>query len=426
MLFRSRLPLAATLVGLSLLLAVPTAPLPHQWSVAATAYWASTICGYAGAMTLAWLLLLGSRPASRLLTTDYAGGISLHRWLGTWGAVLLFAHPLLVMVGYSEDLAFLVVPDLSTATARAITLGRVALWLVLLVWLTSALLRARLTRRPWKYLHFTSYLAVFFLVFHIPLAGFNFSDRPYTAVYYWTLVALLLVALTARLGGAAGLGKHRFAIASNAEISPGVHELQLRRLGPRPFAPAPGQFVYLQLRPGGEEHPFSVVSWDAEQAVLTVTYRALGPFTRKLAGQTAGTIRVTGPLGSFTNQVDAERTVYVAGGIGITPFVTRLLAENKEREQWLVYCVRSPQHATYAPQLQAALGERYLPLYSEQAPRGDKTELPTAQRILELVPAAPTNRYFLCGPPAMTQALTRGLRAAGVASNRIHTEEFSL
>lgn len=426
MLFRSRLPLAATLVGLSLLLAVPTAPLPHQWSVAATAYWASTICGYAGAMTLAWLLLLGSRPASRLLTTDYAGGINLHRWLGTWGAVLIFAHPLLVMLGYSEDLAFLVVPDLSTATARAITLGRVSLWLILLVWVTSALLRGRMSRRPWKYLHFTAYLAAFFLVFHIPLAGFNFSDRPYAAVYYWILLALLVVAIAARLGGAWGLGKHRFAVVSNKEISPAVHELQLRQLSTRPFAPSPGQFVYLQLRPGGEEHPFSVVSWQPEQALLTVSYRVIGPFTRKLPEIVKGNVRVTGPLGSFTHQADSHRTVYIAGGIGITPFVARLLGENADREQWLVYCVRSPQHATYARQLQSALGERYLPLYSEQAPRGSKTELPTAQRILELVPTAPTNRYFLCGPPAMTEALTRGLREAGVASKQIHTEEFSL
>ncbi|RRD53089.1 hypothetical protein EII12_03080 [Buchananella hordeovulneris] len=426
MLFRSRLWAVAALLGASLLLALPTAPLPHEWSLAATAYWASTICGYAGAMLLAWLLLLGSRPASRLLTTDYAQGIELHRQLGTWGTILIFAHPLLVMVGYSEDLAFLVVPDLSTATARAITLGRVALWLLLLVWFSSAVLRSRMTRRPWKYLHFTAYLALFFLVFHIPLAGFNFADRPYTAVYYWTLLALLLVAVVARLGGALGLGKHRFTITSNTELSPGVHELQLRRLGPRPFTPTPGQFVYLQLRPGGEEHPFSIVAWDAEEALLTVSYRVLGPFTRKLANQSTGTVRVTGPLGSFTHQIDGDRTVYVAGGIGITPFVTRLLTENATREQWLVYCVRSPQHATYAPQLQAALKERYLPLYSEQAPEGVATELPTAQRIMELIPAAPANRYFLCGPPAMTQSLTRGLRAAGVASNRIHTEEFSL
>ena len=46
--------------------------------------------------------------------------------------------------------------------------------------------------------------------------------------------------------------------------------------------------------------------------------------------------------------------------------------------------------------------------------------------LQELVPDAAERDVFLCGPPAMTEAIGRNLRAAGVPRRRVHVERFAL
>jgi ferredoxin-NADP reductase len=48
------------------------------------------------------------------------------------------------------------------------------------------------------------------------------------------------------------------------------------------------------------------------------------------------------------------------------------------------------------------------------------------EHLLELVPDLAERDVYVCGPPAMTQAITRNVRAASVPRRRIHTERFAL
>jgi ferredoxin-NADP reductase len=58
--------------------------------------------------------------------------------------------------------------------------------------------------------------------------------------------------------------------------------------------------------------------------------------------------------------------------------------------------------------------------------RGEGARLLSPEHLRELVPDAPERDVFLCGPPAMTDAIRKNLRAAGVPRKHVHLERFAL
>jgi DMSO/TMAO reductase YedYZ heme-binding membrane subunit len=62
-----------------------------------------------------------------------------------------------------ENILWIFTPSFITETEFHITLGRFALVLTLIVWITSAIVRSKIKWRPWKYIHLLSYPILFFL-----------------------------------------------------------------------------------------------------------------------------------------------------------------------------------------------------------------------------------------------------------------------
>ena len=58
--------------------------------------------------------------------------------------------------------------------------------------------------------------------------------------------------------------------------------------------------------------------------------------------------------------------------------------------------------------------------------RGEGARLLSPEHLRELVPDAEERDVFVCGPTAMTDALRRSLREAGVPRRRVHLERFAL
>ena len=96
---------------------------------------------------------------------------------------------------------------------------------------------------------------------------------------------------------------------------------------------------------------------------LYLTYRVFGEFTDHLSTLKPGkTVFVGGPFGRFTSHIDAEPAapvVYISGGIGITPFVDRIISEHSEREQWLFAANRTHNQ----PYLYRLLRQSSAPLH---------------------------------------------------------------
>ncbi|MGC9311906.1 MAG: ferric reductase-like transmembrane domain-containing protein, partial [Sediminispirochaetaceae bacterium] len=118
----------------------------------------------------------------------------------------------------------------------------------------------------------------------------------------------------------------------------------------------PGQFAFFRFLdrfPGPEEHPFTISA--AENPAVTA--KALGDFTGKLPDVKEGArVRIDGPYGVFTYRAIPRELpmVFIAGGIGITPFLSMLRGMRREhdgRTPLLLWSVRRQSEFIYLDEL---------------------------------------------------------------------------
>ena len=127
----------------------------------------------------------------------------------------------------------------------------------------------------------------------------------------------------------------------------------------RPLSFEPGQFIFLAFGgvDGWQRHPFSVASAPAERR-LEVSVRAVGDYTRDLHDKLKpGTpAKAAGPFGGFDYRGGGQHQIWIAGGIGITPFMSwiRALDESFDRDVAFFYSVARESDALYLDEISAA------------------------------------------------------------------------
>jgi ferredoxin-NADP reductase len=127
--------------------------------------------------------------------------------------------------------------------------------------------------------------------------------------------------------------------------------------------------------------------------------------------------------------------VFVAAGVGITPFMSmlRYMRDRREaRSVLLVYASRSPADVIFGDELKA-IETGDFPLLKvvhvlSNAPASwvGETGRLDADRLARLCGGVEGQAFYLCCPAPMTAPLIRGLRRMGVSPRRIHTDHFSL
>ncbi len=187
----------------------------------------------------------------------------------------------------------------------------------------------------------------------------------------------------------------------------------------------------------GSTRTFSIVSAPAENSVTFATRMRDSAFKRVLKNAPAGTpARLAEPGGEFTlDPADPRPAVFLAGGIGITPFVSmsrHAANERLARPIWLFFSNRRPEDAPFLDELMAL--ERRNPSYRCVATMTDmeKSARPWSgergfvdQAMLQRhLGNLSTAVYYIAGPPAMVEAMQQMLTAAGVGADAVLTDEF--
>lgn len=210
---------------------------------------------------------------------------------------------------------------------------------------------------------------------------------------------------------------------------------------PAGFAFEPGQAVDLVLpaAPDAEalRHTFSLASAPFEDELVIATRMRISTYKRALAAMApGGRAVVEGPSGSLTLDGDRSRgAVFVAGGIGITPFISILRQAAHERSAQrlaLVYSNRRPEDAVFLAELQQL--ERDLRSFRLLATMTDmsrsavqwpgETRLLDAELVTRPAQDMPRPIYYIVGPPGMVEGVRSALAQAGIDDNDIRNEEF--
>ncbi len=264
---------------------------------------------------------------------------------------------------------------------------------------------------------------------NITLLGLSMRDG--MALTQWRRKSFLRPAATlaARLTGSKELARDTLAF---------------RVSRPGSFQFAAGQSVYVTIPDlkeadrKGRLRTFSIASAPQEAELEIATRQTDTRFKRHLAAANTGaTVQIEGPYGDLALHDDANRpAVFLAGGIGVTPFRSMVLdAANRglQHRLFLFYSNRRPEDAAYLAELRELEQKnprfKLIPTFTEGSAslpdgvveHGYINAEMLARHVGDL--AAPI--FYVAGPPAMVLAMEGVLEAAGVDPKSVHAEKFA-
>jgi predicted ferric reductase len=350
---------------------------------------------------------------------------------------LLCIHALLIASGESWGL-------LTRWRVRwPIWAGRLAL-LVLFTHIAVAIFREamRLRYETWRRIHNLGAFLLLGLPFLHSLArGHDFESK--TAKVVWT--SLPLIALSAWFYGRVVrpwfLRRDSYRVVSIACEAPRVWTLTLEPPRNRRLDYAPGQFQFLRPHANSvlaEEHPFSIASSPSPSGRISLTIKECGDFTSTVGRLKSGDLAaIHGPFGRFSHvfHPNGDDLVFVAAGIGITPFMSMLRYMHDQadlRRVLLIYANRGVADIAFCRELESIESSGFPALETihilSQPPvdwAGPTGRLDT-DYLRSLCDGFSDKTFYICCPPLMALALIRGLRKAGVGPERIHADYFGL
>lgn len=367
------------------------------------------------ALLLASLLFMLREPVLTRQLGGWEAMLRAHHHSGVWAYVLLLIHPLALAAGHDDALG-----AWQRLVAPPGRLGWAAL-LLLMLGLGTTFSR-QVSDRRWRPLHGLLGLGVLLGLVHAALLTVHIGLA-------WVTLALALAALAWRLAVVnRGLTAQPYRVTAVAHPADGVVELALQ---PETTAlkVAAGQFVLARFQAQapyggcGEFHPFTVSGGTAEGG-LRVSVKALGRCSGRIQAVPVGAqALLQGPFGEFLPGAAAGPRLWVAGGIGITPFMAALRAQPCRVATTLIYLARTPADAAFLDELQAL--EREEPSFQLLFQAGDSAEL-ALDALLPQVDRLAERQVHVCGPAPLVRALRPRLAKAGVAPGAVQVESFQL
>lgn len=238
------------------------------------------------------------------------------------------------------------------------------------------------------------------------------------------------------------MGTIPMKLRERKEVAKGTMAFLLEKPAGFEFKPGQAMEVKLENPPEtdaeGNSRAFSIASAPHEPYVMFATRMRDTAMKNSLKKIPLGTeLHVDGPWGDLKLHTRATRpAVFLAGGIGITPFRSIVLdaAKNKlPHKLWLFYSNHGPEDAPFLEELERA--EKENPNFKMIATMTDmkkssrswhgKTGFVDKKMLTEAIGDLNAPIYYIAGPGAMLNAMKKMLLEAGVNEDDIRAEEFA-
>jgi predicted ferric reductase len=364
-----------------------------------------------------------------------------HRYMGLFTAGLLLAHPPLMAYG-GAGLGLITSLD----QPWYIWVGRAVLSLLLLQGVVSVWYQALgLTFEQWRRTH--NVLAVLILsgaFVHSSWAAYDMGPVLMRLLWFVLFGLTLFAYVHHKVVKPKRLRRHPYRVVG---VEPETHNVWTIAIAPpegeRIYDYHPGQFHFVTFRRSEdlpvEEHHWTISSSPVRKDFISSTIKESGDFTGTIGKTRVGdTALVEGPFGRFSYILYPEDKdfVFIAGGIGITPFMSMLRHmrdTGKEADVLLLCANRTEQDIVFKSELavmesgpRPRLHVVHILTRPEAGWAGESGHL-DREKLVRLVGQGSEQRaYYVCAPPAMAEMVIRSLRSMGVPYSRIRTERFSL
>ncbi|WP_299198600.1 ferric reductase-like transmembrane domain-containing protein [uncultured Amphritea sp.] len=396
-----------------------------------------------GLLSIAFMsvtMMLATRP--RWLEAPFNGLdqiYRLHKWSGILAVLFALSHWLIEMgddlikalfgrAGRLPEQDFSGFTDMMREAAEAIGEWGVYLvfgMLILTLW-------KRFPYNLWRYAHRAMPLLYLSLVFHtVWLVPLVWWQQPIG----WLMGLLLAGGSVASLLSIKGLiGRSRRVQGTITAISTSAMgiievECQLERQWKGHRA---GQFAFVSFDHSEGAHPFTIASADHGNGQISFQIKGLGDYTRQLGHRLkiGQPVTVEGPYGQFyfkQRQQNATQ-IWIAGGIGVTPFLAWLESlqnqADKSLEAEMHYCIHDSAKDPFVERLQEACnGLSGIQLHIHDSSQGSKL---TAKQLLAEHPETKAMEVWFCGPSSWASSLEKALRESLKAPLSFRQEAFEL
>jgi ferredoxin-NADP reductase len=236
---------------------------------------------------------------------------------------------------------------------------------------------------------------------------------------------------------------YQSTLLGRTEVAKGTMAFQFEK--PNNFVFKAGQYIDLTLSgsqpqlgpPDGMTHTFSIASSPCDEELVVTTRMRNTAFKKAISSLQIGSrARIEGPMGSFSLHKNTARpAVFLAGGIGIAPFLSMLSYATKEKLRHpivLFYANRHLEDAAFIDTLwkleRANPRFRFVPTLTRAANNNGwkgKTGHISSEMLVTHVGVLRGPIYYIAGPPTMVAAARRTLSEVGVDEDDVRTEEFA-
>ena len=240
--------------------------------------------------------------------------------------------------------------------------------------------------------------------------------------------------------------EYQLKLIDKKEIASGTKSFIFEK--PQGFEYKAGEFMYWtlpELKHPDERGPmrhFTISSSPTEDYLsLTCRMREGSGYKKTLDELSLGSlIQGRGPTGVYVMEDDVTNPqVFLAGGIGITPFRSRIkyIFDKKLSTQiHLIYANNTPEQTSFKEELDSISqqNQNIKVTYVMSKPEESKVlwDGPTGYIDSKLIqdltthyqlPTPPT--FWVCGPPPMVDAMEEILQSLNIGKDQIKTEKFT-
>lgn len=339
----------------------------------------------------------------------------IHRRSGVIAVVLLLLH-------------FVFVPrDLTTFTIGK-PLGFFAMFLILVGVILSAAppLKKKIPYHKWIKIH--KLMGVFYImgVVHGVMVKSLIQELPITRVYVFGMALIGILAWFYRAFLYNLFNKKLdYEVSAVKQFDNDIVEVQLEPKAAQLKFEA-GQFTFVSFKGinRNEAHPFTISSHPSNNK-LRLTIKSLGDYTSGIqnAVKTGMSAKIQGTFGLFNYKIAKHKEqLWLAGGIGITPFLSFIKEVDSNVKVHLVWSVTSVEHANYKDEIEQIVMKKTNVNFVlwDSATKG-YFQIEKMFNIKSLK----NHSVYICGPEVMRESYIKQLLEKGVSIKDIHYEEFS-
>ncbi|NQV97509.1 MAG: oxidoreductase [Acidimicrobiaceae bacterium] len=208
-------------------------------------------------------------------------------------------------------------------------------------------------------------------------------------------------------------------------VADAIKQFTLERVDGQPMpAFAPGAHIVVSMMDAGRlrRNPYSLMSsprdpWNFRISVLRVEQSRGGSVFMHDVIAVGDTLTISQPVNLFPVDILARRNLFIAGGVGITPFIPMMEVLNEKGGVFeLYYSIRSRSHGAFWSEMSALYPNRVKIAVGAEGYRFDYHELLINQPL--------GTHLYVCGPKLMLEHIFNIARDLGWAKENLHFELF--